>query len=152
LFFHLPRKGCSPANAESNGAWAVLGVGYCAERDPNGECSHLGLGKHWHLFSDSARPAFARAPSAEAAPILVDRNVKYVDGSCDSFGNPPPEGEGGEAGVVESGPYAGQFKGAGSRFDYFLPEVPVGAVLEPAEADTPLWLRQLCEGRPLERD
>ena len=41
--------------------------------------------------------------------------------------------------------------GAGSRFDYFLPEGPVGDILEPAD-DTPLWLRELCEGRPLQRD
>ena len=36
----------------------MLGIGYCAERDPNGECSHLGVGKHRHVFSASARDAF----------------------------------------------------------------------------------------------
>ena len=102
----------------------MIGVGYCAERDPNGECSHLGLGKHWHTFSTSARAAFERVPSTE--PILVDRNVKFVEGSCDAFGNSPPSRAGSDDdGVIESGPYAGATKGAGSRFDYFLPDTPV---------------------------
>ena len=36
----------------------MLGVGYGAERDPNAECSHLGMGKQRHVFSAEAREAF----------------------------------------------------------------------------------------------
>lgn len=82
----------------------------------------------------------------------MDRNVKFVDGSCDSFGNPAPgHAQSDEAGVIKSGPYAGGSTGVGSRFDYFLPEVPVGDIPGPVAEDMPPWLRELCAGRPLRR-
>ena len=73
----------------------MLGIGYCAERDPNGECSHLGMGKQRHVFSSSARDAFNAYPRS----MLVDRNVSFVPGPVDHWGNVPPTG-----GAVTDGP------------------------------------------------
>ena len=122
----------------------MLGIGYCAERDPCGECSHLGLGKHRHVFSADARAAFAGPTPAQ---VLVDRNVSFVTAPVDHFGNTaPPPGEV-NGGVIESGPYAGGSKGLGSRFDFWLPDAPLGA----APPLAPPWLASLCAGRPLAR-
>ena len=127
----------------------MLGLGYCAERDPNGECSHLGLGKHRHLFAASSRPAFNANPRSP----LIDRNVRFAaDGvAVDHFGNAAPtEGQQqGGVGAIESGPYAGGSKGAGSRFDYWQP--PDGGLEAAIGDDMPTWLQTLVQGRPLQR-
>ena len=65
----------------------MISLGYGAERDPTAECSHLGAGKHKHLFGNDAKPAFARAPGK---PVLVDTMASFVEGAVDHFGNPDP--------------------------------------------------------------
>eukprot|EP01051_Picozoa_sp_SAG22_P006742 SAG22_NODE_451_length_10354_cov_5.184983_11_plen_161_part_00 len=145
----------------------MIGVGYCAERDPGAECSHLGLGKHRHLFSDTVRPAFARpqpppgtadgAASRQLQPVLVDRNISFVPGRCDHFGNPDPDagdGDGsGDGELIVTGPYAGAQKGENGRFTYWLPDGPVPsnlvAVLPPGAV--PEWVATLSAGGELER-
>jgi hypothetical protein len=65
----------------------MISLGYGAERDPTAECSHLGAGKHKHLFGQDARAAFARKPGK---PVLVDTLASFVEGPVDHFGNPDP--------------------------------------------------------------
>ena len=65
----------------------MISLGYGAERDPTAECSHLGAGKHKHLFGEDAKPAFYRKPGK---PVLVDTLASFVEGRVDHFGNPDP--------------------------------------------------------------
>ena len=97
----------------------MLGVGYGAERDPNAECSHLGMGKQRHVFSAEAREAFNRF---DRTP-LVDRIVSFVDGPVDHWGNvPPAEGEEAtETSGLESWQKGMETEVKTGRFDYWLP-------------------------------
>ena len=70
----------------------MISLGYGSERDPTAECSHLGQGKHKHLFSEDTRAAFERVPSQAGKPVLVDRLASFVVGPIDHFGNPDPAG------------------------------------------------------------
>ena len=81
---------------------------------------------------------------------LVDRNVSFVEGLVDHFGNVPPGDDAEDNAVIESGPYAGQSKGAGSRFDFWLP-ADGGLDNIDLGADMPAWLQTMVAGKRLTR-
>ena len=68
----MPNSGTLPRH--------MISLGYGAERDPTAECSHLGAGKHKHLFGVDAKAAFSR-PAGK--PVLVDTLASFVEGPVD---------------------------------------------------------------------
>ena len=94
-------------------------------------------------MTDTVGCRFDRSP-------LVDRNVSFVNDAVDHFGNTPPDDASEGDAVIESGPYAGQSKGAGSRFDFWLPEDGGLEDLDVGD-DMPGWLRTMVAGERLIR-
>ena len=121
----------------------MISLGYGAERDPAAECSHLGAGKHRHLFSETARSAFQTPQGNKGTSIaMVDRLLQFVPGDVDHFGNRCPDtmssGAQNDCGIIESGPYTGNKMGP--RFQFWLPadNAPV-----PSHPALPDWARQV---------
>lgn len=133
----------------------MISLGYGAERDPTAECSHLGAGKHKHLFGKDAKPAFVRP---YGKPALVDTLASFVDGAVDHFGNPDPEGPShiprDDKGVALSGPYKGR-DFSGGRFQYWLPKdsepVPLDMVPKHRAEALPAWVKAVAKGESLPR-
>ena len=132
----MPNSGTLPRH--------MISLGYGAERDPTAECSHLGAGKHKHLFGVDAKASFSRPPGK---PVLVDTLASFVEGPVDHFGNPDPEGPSytprDANGVALTGPYKGT-DFSGGRFQYWLPKdedpVPLDQVAEEVRAGLPDWV------------
>ena len=83
---------------------------------------------------------------------LSDRLLAAGDSELvDHFGNVPPAADAESTDdVILTGPYAGGTKGAGSRFDYWLPQDQGFGEVE-AGPDMPEWLQSVVAGRPLSR-
>ena len=110
----------------------MLGIAYGAERDPGAESSTLGMGKHFHLFSEACKPAFE--PGGGAA--LVHRNIRYADGIVDSNARQPDD----------DGFYAPVQALEAS------PELVLRPLLERSDVEElPWWVQELVSGRWLQR-
>ena len=123
----------------------MMCVGYNAERDPGGNCSHMGQGKGdppGHVFAnDETTMSILQAPS----DFPIDRNIRFVDAQAvDHFGNVLAPGE--SADGDDDTPYA-----RGQRDRFWLPEGLLPAESEVVQA-MPGWARQAAvEGKPLRR-
>lgn len=133
----------------------MISLGYGAERDPTAECSHLGAGKHKHLFGQDAKQAFARTDNK---PVLVDTLASFVEGAVDHFGNPDPAGPShtprDDKGIALSGPYKGR-DFSGGRFQYWLPPddepIPLDRVPPERAVELPSWVHRVSAGEKLQR-
>lgn len=116
----------------------MLGTAFCAERDPGAECSWLGKGKRFHVFSDSCKAAFRHADGGSGA--LVHRNVQFARGAVDHRGRTI-----GDEGFEEmlGGDEEEAAIGLEERLSSLLP-VDV-------DSSMPWWLQEMAAGRLLDR-
>ena len=118
----------------SNEPRHMLSIGFGAEKDPSPNCSHLGFGKHRHIFAMDSKDKFV---DTKFTPY-VDKLLYFIDDNVDHFGNLPPDSKYAQlnnpTGIVESGPYANQ--SFGNRFKYsFSPQPLEGSKLR----ELPKW-------------
>ena len=140
----------APTSPDPSGTRA----GVLPARDPLANSSQLGAGKVNLQFSEDARWAFARTPE-EAARSKVDWNVCFSPEQCDQYGNTPTtvpmellaKAQNTNAETMAKQNLEKQTIPAGlDRFTYWFPEEEL-----PDDPRLPWWIRELAQGRRLER-